>query len=431
MPAAPLSASGLLLHLLPLLLLRSLHTCAGSEVPAPQNLRMVSLNTNYTLTWDWDQDRDQDQVQSAAGGEDVTFTTQYTSKYLMKSIRGPRWHTACEDSRRRSCDLTRFNLFYLGKYALRVRAGVNGSHSDWIHTEFFPDEEAALGPPTTVNVSRFGDALDVSILPPLTSSNSSMKELIPLLYYHIVYWEHAPGQQPCCRQNVSSTVTLVSLPDLKPWTWYCVSVQSRYEFYRKSSNFTAPICVQTEGATPWWLILLCFLGSLLLWFTLMLICVFGVFRTYKTIKTTFYPSNQLPPHFREYFCDSPSSDIPRLLTPDSESELLCDKVIVSPEPVLEIHHPPPEALPDPPLNMEADSSGRHSRQDSRGSRDSGVYSTEGSSGPRRLHSNQSSTGGESSWQGSFDPEQVKMQDMAPGLKSPPAMADEGIVDVCV
>ena len=39
----------------------------------------------------------------------------------------------------------------------------------------------------------------------------------------------------------------VTLPDLRAWTWYCVSVQSRYDFYSKTSAFTTPHCMQTEG----------------------------------------------------------------------------------------------------------------------------------------------------------------------------------------
>lgn len=57
----------------------------------------------------------------------------------------------------------------------------------------------------------------------------------------------------------------------------------------------------------------------------------------------------------QYLCNSPGSDVPRLLTPDSESELLYDKVIICPEPVLEIHYPPPEALPALPSGLEPDS----------------------------------------------------------------------------
>lgn len=81
-----------------------------------------------------------------------------------------------------------------------------------------------------------------------------------------------------------------------------------------------------------------------------------------------------------------------------------------------------------PLNV---CSGRHSRQDSSGSGDSGVYSTGGSSGPRQPNSSQSSAGPEAPWQSTLDSEQVKMRDMVPSLKTQPLIPDEGIVDMCV
>lgn len=85
------------------------------------------------------------------------------------------------------------------------------------------------------------------------------------------------------------------------------------------------------------------------------------------------------------------------------------------------------------------SSGRLSRQGSSGSRDSGVYSTGGSSDPRQPRSSGSSgssggsdqtcAGAEASWPGPCDPERLKMQDMGPALSG--VIADEGIADVCV
>ncbi|XP_078119149.1 interferon alpha/beta receptor 1a-like isoform X3 [Sander vitreus] len=209
-------------------------------------------------------------------------------------------------------------------------------------------------------------------------------------------------------QMLASKATVVTLSDLKAWTWYCVRVQSRYDFFNKKSSFTSPHCMQTEGAIPWWQIFGYFL-LLVICFLLLLVIICSSFWFFKTVKATFYPSNQLPPHF-QYLCDSSGSDIPRLLTTDSDSELLCDKMTVCPKPpVLENHIPPPEALPVPP----SDSSGRHSCQ---GSGDSGVYSTGCSSGD------------EDSGQGFLDLEQVKMKDMAPGLKTRLLITEKKIKD---
>ncbi|XP_029315432.1 interferon alpha/beta receptor 1b-like [Cottoperca gobio] len=390
----------------------------GAQLPAPDNLTMITMNTNYTLSWDWDQ--------RSAESHAVNFTTQYVAKFKLKSKKkSPSWNMACEKTSRRSCDLTELKLYYLGIYMFRVQANVNGRFSEWVLKEFCPDKDAALGPPSKVGLSPAGSDLDIFISDPLTSTNSSMKEHHSELYYHILYWESSVDTQAFRTQTLTSSANVVTLSNLKAWTRYCVSIQSCYDFYNKSSSFTSSLCMQTEGSTPWWQIVGYFLVSLVSCFLFMLLSLYSSFWGYKYLKSTFYPSVQLPTHF-QYLCDSSGSDIPGLLTPDSDSELLCDKVSVCSElPVLEIHNAPPEFLPAPPSGLEQDSSGRHSRQDSSGSGDSGVYSTGGSANLQQPNT------GQDSGKSPVDLEQVKMQDMAPGLKTQLLFADEGIVDMCV
>lgn len=47
--------------------------------------------------------------------------------------------------------------------------------------------------------------------------------------------------------SINTTAAMVTLPDLKAWTWYCVRAQTCYDYYEKMSDFTAPHCMQTEG----------------------------------------------------------------------------------------------------------------------------------------------------------------------------------------
>ncbi|KAM3842216.1 interferon alpha/beta receptor 1b-like [Diretmus argenteus] len=398
-----------------------------AELAKPQNLTMITMNTQYTLSWAWDRD------QSPAGDHAVTFTAQYIAKYKLRRM-SHDWTTVCEMTPHTHCDLTAFKLHYMGIYVLRVRANADERHSDWVAKDFCPDKDASIGPPSKVDLAPAGSLLDVSIADPLTSANGSLREYVPRMYYHIVYWERSQDAQDLRTKVVESSANLVTLPDLTPWTWYCVRVQSRYDYDNKSSSFTSPRCRQTEGATPWWQILLYFLASLLICFVGVLLPLYGFFRCYRTVKTIFYPSIQLPSHITEYLYDlSPGSDMPRLLTSDSEPELICDKVSICPEAmVLVIHSPPPsEALPAPPPGLEPDSSGRHSRQGSGGSGDSGVYSTEGGSGLRQPGSGQSSVGATDSWQASSHLEQVKMQDIGPEVEGQRLMVDEGVLDMSV
>lgn len=54
---------------------------------------------------------------------------------------------------------------------------------------------AALGPPSNVTLAPAGSDLDVVVTDPLTSNNTSMREHVPNLYYHVQYWERqADGQ---------------------------------------------------------------------------------------------------------------------------------------------------------------------------------------------------------------------------------------------
>ncbi|XP_060909537.1 interleukin-10 receptor subunit beta isoform X3 [Labrus mixtus] len=397
------------------------YTClaVGAKPASPQNVNVLSLNTNYTLTWDWDH--------NSSDALPVSFTTEYIPRFKLSSKKVVVWNMACEESPRRSCDLTPLDLHYLSIFILRVRANVNGSHSDWVQKKFCPDTDAAVGPPSKVDLGPAGGDLDVFISDPLTSANISMKEDLRELYYHIRYWEKSEDTQVLRTRSLNTSVNMVTLPNLKSWTWYCVSIQTRYDFYNKYSSFTNPLCMQTQGTLPWWQIVLYFLASLLVFFVLMLLILCGSFWCYRTVKSTLYPPIHLPKHFQEYLHDSPGSDVPRLLTPDSESELLCE-VTVCPEPlVLEVHQPPPEALEEPHPDLEPDI--RHSRQDSGGSNDSGIYSTGGSSGLRPCPS-LSHEGGRTSCQDIYDPQQVKMRDMTPGIRSQ-LIIDEGVLDMSV
>ncbi|XP_019208370.1 interferon alpha/beta receptor 1b isoform X2 [Oreochromis niloticus] len=403
----------------------------GSEVPPPQNVTTKTLNTNYTLSWDW--------APGAAGTHAVTFTTQYVPRYQLrfKKKKTPNWITACNQTSHRSCDLTRFNLHYLGIFVLRVQATVDGQHSEWAQKEFCPDKEAALGPPSNVTLAPAGSDLDVVLTDPLTSNNTSMREHVPDLYYHVQYWERQADGQASPHKQLRINTTMVTLPGLKAWTWYCVRVQSRYDFYSKISDFTVPHCMQTEGSIPWWNIFLYFLGSLLFFFLIVLGTIYSLFRCCKTVKDVLNPSDQMPSHLKKYLCSSPGSDIPRLLTPDSESELLCEGVTICPPPaVLESHIPPAEELAAPPSGLEPNSSVRHSRQDSSSSGDSGVYSSgggsSGSSALKQLSAvRHNHMGSDDSFKGLLDPERVNLREMTAHLKSQPEVADEGVVDVCV
>ncbi|CAL8326833.1 unnamed protein product [Lota lota] len=386
-------------------------SCGRAELAPPLNLTMITMNTQFNLSWS----QDMRQNGHTPNGPNVSFTVQYLPSFKLLSANN-QWVMACENTPDTWCDLTPRKLYFLGLYTLRVRANCGKLHSRWVIKEFCPDKETALGPPSRVDLAPAGPLLDVTIWDPRTSTNGSMKELYTLLYYRVVYWEHTDTRSPVT-VIVDTTVNMLTLPDLQAWTWYCVSVQSRYDFYSKFSAFTTPHCMQTEGAVPWWQILLIFALSGLVGFVGLLALLYTGFYCYHTAKDTLYPSVQLPPHFQAYLSDlSPCSDAPRLLTPDSESELNCDRLSICPQVVpLEIHMPPLSVSTVPYSGLEPDGRSVHNRQNSGGSGDSGVYSTDGGSGPP-YHS---SAGTKEPWHGSSTAllEQVNMENM--GLNKEP------------
>lgn len=65
----------------------------------------------------------------------------------------------------------------------------------------------------------------------------------PCLIYNVFLLD-VQGLKP---KVVDSSNNLVMLPELEAWTWYCVMIQSRYDYYNKTSVYTEPQCMQTEG----------------------------------------------------------------------------------------------------------------------------------------------------------------------------------------
>ena len=126
-----------------------------------------------------------------------------------------------------------------------------------------------------------------------------------------------------------------------------------------------------------------------------------------------------PPHpTPQYLSDSPHSDLPRLLSPEAEVELVFDKISVCLEKDL-------LDLTAPPSGLE-DDCGRHSRQ---GSGDSGVYSTEGGSAQKRGGHSQPMVARLESWDAPLL-EHVKMEEMGGELLNG-GVADEGVLDMGV
>ncbi|XP_014839648.1 interferon alpha/beta receptor 1b-like isoform X1 [Poecilia latipinna] len=383
-------------------------SAAEAGLTPPHDLFMLTLNTNYTLTWDWDQ--------SAAGSDSATFTVQYAGNHQLKK-RNPKWTTVCAETSGRSCDLTRSGLNYLGLYTVRVQTNLNGSHSVWKSIQFCPDKDAAIGPPSKVRLGVSGSTLDIFITDPQNSSNNSMKEQLHKLYYEIVYWEQPEDGKGSMTMTMTTDVTILTLSEVEPWTRYCVQIRSRDDFYNKSSTFTPPLCIQTEGVVPWWKIFLFFLLSLVSCFLVVLLFLYGSHHCFHVCKATFLPNEKLPSYFKEQ-----DGDYPCLIVSELDQ---CDPVmIVCPESALLETNPAVDSAALP-AGLDQDRSGRHSRQNSSSSGDSGVYSAGGNSAGLQPKVALTFT----DVNPTFNSEKLNMLSMNSEIKVSPIVPDEGVEDI--
>ncbi|XP_028852840.1 interferon alpha/beta receptor 1a-like [Denticeps clupeoides] len=334
------------------------------EVLSPQNVSLQTLNTNYLLRWDWNGNQT----------ENVTFTAEHLGKFRVLRGKQKKWNLMCVEVHKHQCDFTAGNLHYLGIHVLRVRANIHRPrgtlHSSWVSLDFCPDKDASLGPPSRVELSLHGQGmLDIMIFDPLSHTNLSMKENIQNMYYRIVYW----NQDSHALASINSSRNFVTLSNLDWWVWYCVKVQSRYDYYNKASPYSPTQCQRVEGRTSYFQIILYFTLSLVLCFLLVFLFSWSLLHGAKTLKSTLFPSIHLPAHIQEYLQSSSSSDMPHLLIPDSETEIFTDRLsIVAADVVVETH-----SLPESSVCVQLWDPGRISHH---GSGDSGVYSTEEGSG---------------------------------------------------
>ncbi|XP_024142833.1 interleukin-10 receptor subunit beta [Oryzias melastigma] len=380
-------------------------SAAEAELPPPQDLTMLAINTNYTLRWNY--------AQSAAMPNQVTFTTEFMPTFLLVNKKKPHvWRTACKESPEQTCDLTNLDLYYYTIFKLRVRASANGIHSPWAVMDFCPETDAGIGPPSSVNLAPAGSNLEVVIVDPLTSANSSMREYIKDLKYNILYWEQDGDEQALVTKTISVNSNVVALPDLKPFTWYCVKVQSYTEYDNKNSSFTSPVCMNTDGHPPCWQIILIFLAFLVIVAPLVVLLIVGSFKCSRILKSMLHP--QLPSFLLfESLRDPITSKGPQLIPANVDSEQLWDVAVCMKSPKLERLSLVKE-LAAPPSGQNLDT--RLLRQTSSGSTDSGVYSTGGTSG----------NGAPDGVNRAVDFLPVKLKDKEAGLNSCLIAADEGI-----
>uniref|UniRef100_A0A3B4ERS9 Interleukin-10 receptor subunit beta-like n=1 Tax=Pundamilia nyererei TaxID=303518 RepID=A0A3B4ERS9_9CICH len=199
----------------------------------------------------------------------------------------PNWITACNQTSHRSCDLTRFKLLFIGNFMLRVRATVDGRHSEWAQKTFCPYEEAFIGPPdVTLHVT--GTSLEVSIKDPVFKQ-SELRETYTSATYNITYWKSSSKEEV-------GTPDRAVLSDLDPLSEYCVQVQIIYNMNPRPGEYSDVVCERTGDvdATPWVAAVVAFVVMATVVALVVTLVVY-----WKQISKFLFPEVVLPPHFKE------------------------------------------------------------------------------------------------------------------------------------
>lgn len=183
---------------------RCVSTTAESELPAPENVKVVVENQTYVLRWDYTWDN-------------VTFQAQWLNSYLK---RDPGHHPekwahvqGCERTPEARCALPPA-LLHRKEVYFRVRASRGGSSSPWSQErEFEAGWQAAVPPPVVALKAVSSHTLHVTIgLPGHT-------ELQGLLTYEVRVWENTSNTE----RMIVERKTDFPVAGLRPRTLYCAA----------------------------------------------------------------------------------------------------------------------------------------------------------------------------------------------------------------
>ncbi|XP_038657570.1 interferon alpha/beta receptor 1a-like isoform X1 [Scyliorhinus canicula] len=296
---------------------------AFGEIQRPTNLQIRAFNLNYVLKWD-DVQRSHDSVSYTVQYKRLFQQAQQVNSTVNLNIHFGNWKDVkgCETISHTECDFTSTDIIFLGQYMLRVRAQRGNQSSAWADSKsFLPYKHNVIGPPS-VNVDSRDNLLNVYIMDPQTENNKSIPEAYKEMKYSIIYWKEYSREI-----NVTnSTSKLVSLK-LEPWTMYCLRVQLFSPTFRVVGQLSHVVCEKINGATPLWKIVVIFIVSLVIVFSVAVGCSFCIHYAYRCIKYAFFPPHILPEHLQEYF-SVPSQNAFLELVPEEDAEKCCDQLKV-------------------------------------------------------------------------------------------------------
>uniref|UniRef100_UPI00398F28A3 uncharacterized protein n=1 Tax=Pristiophorus japonicus TaxID=55135 RepID=UPI00398F28A3 len=286
------------------------------KLPAPQNVKMHSINFKSLLQWN--------PVTYHKGN--VHYSVEYQSYY--DNQQKEPFEKGCTKISVTECDLSN-ELANMVGYYLRVRTEYEDKTSEWADLkEFEPFAETEIGPPLAVVVKPRLDMLDITISEPVNENdNKSMREYFMDLAYKVSYWKVA-GEIKIESVNIQQTMT--TLTNLKPWTTYCLKVEPVVP--NRKTHPSSIVCETTmdNGRVPVWQIIVLLLISILGVFIVTMGIFYASLHGYRTVRYTLFPSYNLPDHIKEYLKQpSLNSQFPLLQTKNLYEESFDKLSIIS------------------------------------------------------------------------------------------------------
>lgn len=281
----------------------------SEKVPAPENVRMISLNMGLVLEWDPPQ------------------STTNTFFYYTAEMKGwNMYEPVCLSSSSLSCDFTD-NVSIFGTYQLRVRAELHGETSDWVETKNVSvDEKTEISAPHVELRSRKGQT-EVDITdPPMKKKN--LRDVFGNISYLIRFWKNGETK----KEELIRQQKRVMLPGLEPLVNYCVEVEILYlNNTSQTSNITCLTNTPSNEVEPW-LIAVVLLVSFLVVIVAVDLIFLAVWFGYRGCRIIF-PDTDLPEDLKKFLSQRSQSSICSAMQESTPvKEHFCELRILQKEP---------------------------------------------------------------------------------------------------
>ncbi|KAM3930995.1 interleukin-20 receptor subunit beta [Leptodactylus fuscus] len=251
---------------------------ADHQLPAPENISIVSINLKHFLQWD---------PVMVAGN--LSYSVESQGEYEKRYTTG-YWHPIenCQEISAYQCNVTE-EVFASVSYSFRVQAKLGNQISAW----------AELDPPFNRKTTL--------LIPPKVELQVDKQNLLvyiedygPDFQFFIFYWQtEKKDEMKCKKTNNYNTYTF--LEQAEAGKEYCADVIAHARPISKNSSRSEPVCVQVKDGERSGVFI-----ALLSVFVVILVFVPMVLAVWKSATTMHYfccPDEDIPDVLKEPYTD--------------------------------------------------------------------------------------------------------------------------------